>query len=470
MDRNDQSSLREPLLDQDDLKTSAESTSCIKKNWIQVGNTNGNTIFMLIIAVLSGLVIVNTYHTHTDVVRLNNFQNKAYQVKANRYVMGKHTSPTLLSIVDPETHELLSPSEQNLYQMFQLDHIELSNVDLVEADIKLDKNKLKSFDESLTIQIIVRKNKNTLHPGPLQHDDILRMRCGPNLFEVATLDQVLATTAFHNRRWYPGERYFSPDPVLNVYESGFFTLYIPKFPIIREKNCVFTLLRRIDKDFKRLKFLHLAIPSTIRLPSDDTPTGLHLALTDDPSEMVVQFVTASDGDPFVEVTHPNNNKTFEYKSQTTTYTNEDLCQAPANSTDAGNFISPGNLHTVTLVDLTPDTNYTYRVGLRRKGGSEIVYADEYHSFTTVPAIGSKDPFAFIAFGDQGCPVDGWALGGQTTTNMIKFEIDDAKIPIRAVHHFGDLSYARGHAHIWDAWLDMIQVYTSRVPLMIGVSQ
>lgn len=415
---------------------------------------------MLIIAILSGLVSINLGTFIFFSYDANGYHRP--EVKANTYNRGKHNSPTLLSIVDPETNRLLSPSEHNLYHLFQSDQIEISSVDPVEVEIKLDKNKLKSFHESLTVQINVRKN--ILDPDPLRHDDILRMRCGPNLFEVATLEQVLATTAFHNR----GYGYVKP--FLNVHESSFYTLYIPKFPIIREKKCVFTLLRRIDSKSKRIKFLHLAIPSTIRLPSLDTPTGLHLALTNDPSEMVVQFITASDGDPFVEVTHPNNNTSFDYEYKTTTYTNEDLCQAPANSTDAGNFIAPGNLHSVILNDLTPDTNYTYRVGLMKKGGSDIVYTDEYYSFTTAPVVGSKDPFAFIAFGDQGCPVDGWAMGGQITTDLIKIELDDAKIPIRAVHHFGDLSYARGHAHIWDAWLDMIQVYTSRVPLMVGVSQ
>jgi hypothetical protein len=41
-------------------------------------------------------------------------------------------------------------------------------------------------------------------------------------------------------------------------------------------------------------------------------------------------------------------------------------------------------------------------------------------------------------------------------------------PIREVHHFGDLSYARGAAHIWDEWFATIQSFSTAVPLMISV--
>jgi len=40
--------------------------------------------------------------------------------------------------------------------------------------------------------------------------------------------------------------------------------------------------------------------------------------------------------------------------------------------------------------------------------------------------------------------------------------------IRAIHHFGDLSYANGAGHIWDEWLNMISSFTTKVPLMVAV--
>jgi hypothetical protein len=40
--------------------------------------------------------------------------------------------------------------------------------------------------------------------------------------------------------------------------------------------------------------------------------------------------------------------------------------------------------------------------------------------------------------------------------------------VRIFHHSGDLSYARGAAHIWDEWLHMIQSFAACVPLLIDV--
>ena len=60
-----------------------------------------------------------------------------------------------------------------------------------------------------------------------------------------------------------------------------------------------------------------------------------------------------------------------------------------------------------------------------------------------------------------------------TAEMVRRELDEydkgnKMYPVRLVHHFGDLSYARGSAYLWDAWLDMIQPFASRIPFMVGV--
>lgn len=49
-------------------------------------------------------------------------------------------------------------------------------------------------------------------------------------------------------------------------------------------------------------------------------------------------------------------------------------------------------------------------------------------------------------------------------SMMRREGDD----LASVHHFGDISYARGAAHVWDGWFDMIQPMSTRVPLMVAV--
>lgn len=318
--------------------------------------------------------------------------------------------------------------------------------------------------------------------------------------DAATIKQALSSSYFHYTSTY--------HTMQQNYELNDNTWYIPSFPTIREEKCHFRLWRFLinkhdqsinhghqhhftnhkNNKFMKYKsrnvasssessFLLLATSNEFQLPSLDTPTGIHLSLRNDPKQIVVQYTTGSSGMPFVEVIHPNSTVTIHLGSSTT-YTNEDLCQYPANSTDIGWFIPPGHLHTVIVNDLIPNTKYEYRVGLKKEGqglreGIRIYSEknDKYHSFVTMPDIGSKDPFSFIVYGDQGCPVDGWAMGANMSTNMVRRELDDvnSKFPVRAVHHFGDLSYARGNAALWDDWLDMISIFTTRVPLLIGVS-
>jgi hypothetical protein len=165
-----------------------------------------------------------------------------------------------------------------------------------------------------------------------------------------------------------------------------------------------------------------------------------------------------------------------------TYTALDMCQEPAMRTEAGKFYPPGILHVVEFKDLIPNTEYDYQVGVislsdndenkhhnRHDDDDKIVWSD-VHSFTSAPLVGDTDPFSIIVYGDQGCPSDGWANGEELVTAMVQREIisGDKNKNIRSVHHFGDISYAQGAAHVWDAWHRMIAPFSVSIPLMVGV--
>ena len=57
-------------------------------------------------------------------------------------------------------------------------------------------------------------------------------------------------------------------------------------------------------------------------------------------------------------------------------------------------------------------------------------------------------------------------GGVRTSKWARREIESNHI--RSIHHIGDLGYAQGVGHMWDKWLDMVSVFSTSVPLMIGV--
>lgn len=75
----------------------------------------------------------------------------------------------------------------------------------------------------------------------------------------------------------------------------------------------------------------------------------------------------------------------------------------------------------------------------------------------------SEPYVYAVYGDQGCPSLGWGQGGVWSSHMVEQDPD-----IRAVHHFGDLSYAMGRAHIWDEWLTLVQGFATRIPLMVAL--
>lgn len=387
----------------------------------------------------------------------------------------EHNGPTVLSVVDEHTGRFIPAANNPLYDKFKSSlfvvHKTQEDEDVSDSfhsgiQLSLNKDSMSSYHEALELTWSSLDSNNVV-----DNDDILALYChsSPSSSMVtdstesidlskprdaATIGQAISTSIFHS----------------NGEDLDDNTWYIHSFPTIREEKCHFRMWRPQTSNEGKSELVLLAKSSDVHLPTLDTPTGIHLSLTNDPKEMVVQFITGYFGKPIVQVTHPDNAVT-EYSGTSTTYSNEDMCQEPATKTDTGCFVRPGNLHTVILRNLVPNTKYTYRVGLDtlEHNNEKGLYSEEYYSFMTIPEVGSTEPYALIAYGDQGCPVDGWAKGGKKSAVMVQQELDNATIPIRAVHHFGDLSYARGNAHLWDDWLDMISVFTTRVPLLVGVS-
>jgi len=282
--------------------------------------------------------------------------------------------------------------------------------------------------------------------------------------------------------------------------------YIPSFPVIRQEACQFLLydMERSEQgrahDEGRHHRIHhtqyhlLAVSNLFWLSSMTTPTAIHLAWTPDPTKLTVQYVTGSAGTPVVEYDElplKKDRLSFRVEGTSDTYTASDMCEAPANLTELGKFQSPGYLHTVVLNELKPNQVYAYRVGLLTGQGVTWTPSEEDHSggggirtynFTAPLAPGDGHSFSYLVYGDQGCPARGWGMGGAWTSAMAAREVhapvqassshNSRTTPtttgIRAVHHFGDLSYAQGAAHIWDEWFAMIQPFSVYVPLMVAV--
>ncbi|KAL7473161.1 hypothetical protein ACHAXS_013556 [Conticribra weissflogii] len=340
--------------------------------------------------------------------------------------------------------------------------------------------------------------------SPIKDDDIIALYCpaeesDPKKFrDSATIAQARATHSRHQT--------LLSDDTHDILMNNIWM--IPSFPIVREDSCEFRLyahekrftseeepsnskLRWFSPKEQTMKEEHhytlLATTGPISLTdSKKVPTGIHISLTGDPTEMNIQFTTGDSGKPVVEIAksdvmvkeivssdiyNPMSlNEGVEWikvEGESTTYTASDMCQEPATSTEPGCFISPGQLHTVKVTGLDPNTDYLYRVGVAT--GQGIKWSDYFAFRSSLPPGPTAEPLTFLAFGDQGC--EDWnniTSGAPNVTKLITHMIDHENITINSIHHLGDLSYAMGAAHIWDEWFNMIQPYASRVPLMVGV--
>ena len=190
------------------------------------------------------------------------------------------------------------------------------------------------------------------------------------------------------------------------------------------------------------------------------PVHGHIALTGDITEMRVHFISSTDSaKPFVyygtSALQPNTNRVY---GRTHTYTNTDMCGSPANTTvgEGGGYIPPGFMHEVLLTHLTPGKRYFYSYGQDETKMSKML------SFVAAPKVNPDYNFSFIIYADMGT----WADDRADTTSDLSLQLVDEGSEL--VVHCGDISYARGHAYLWDQWHQIIEPYATRVPYMVGI--
>lgn len=418
---------------------------------------------------------------------------------------------TRLSVMDPHTKEYISIADRTDEQLWrdllkrpdsatrEIDSSSrLRGLDRTSATplLTLDKTVLENHHESLTVywdEVAVEDTDVlALYCGNDENDDASRTGSAGDwgFLDAATIAQARATSLNHHH-WAIHESLTKDSNILEettthrrnrklrghrILSSSWF---IPKFPSsIRASWCEFVLHRierssfdddgSTDNDENKLYTVHtLGKSPRLDLQSTKIPTNVHLALTRDPTVVLLQFTTGSAGVP-IALFGTSSNPSDKVEGTSTTFGVDDLCGAPANST--GYFCDPGQLHTIVLRRLQPSTTYHYKVGVTF--GQGIVWREQILQFQSPPAnravtgSTSHDPYSFVVYANQGCPSLGWGMGGLWTTMGVAKEVQDHGL--HAVHHIGGLSYARGAGHIWDEWLSLTEAFATRVPLMIAV--
>ena len=481
---------------------------------------------------------------------------------------GGHTIPTLLSIVHPETGKYINALENPLYEHFKTAVIANHRVHGPNNDegpepqthhaghapfpkLWLDKKRLLDPNDSITVSW-TNGHHGVTGKSLIADDDLIALYCANNrmslqdddahsikfvnhdedseFLEVATIAQIRATSSRHLAQLRKGRK----DHVAEIN-----SWYIPRFPILRKRICQFVLYTNKREDNSRTKSsttatrtpdeqegstpdateteattkTPIAYSDIIKLYNPLTPTAIHLAFGTSNSSMVVQFTTGYYDQKYVPVVRygkasnsmPNSPPASIADGTSQTYAASDLCESPANQTEAGKFYPPGMLHSVELSNLDPDTAYAYQVGLMLletevnngdqitndgatsvlasgSGINSIVWSDEYTFLSPLPVAGedvsngdyssngrNDTLFSYVVYGDQGCPESGWGYdGGVAVSHAMVNEVTKSELPIRSVHHIGDLAYSNGAGHIWDEWFRMLSPFSTMIPLMVSV--
>lgn len=185
------------------------------------------------------------------------------------------------------------------------------------------------------------------------------------------------------------------------------------------------------------------------------PVHIHLALSNRIDQMFVSYLTNSSAYiPQCQYGFDPSTLNFQKNGTSITYQASDMCEEKANITGPHNFIDPGYIHTILLEDLRPSTMYYYRVGTNEHGWSSI------YSFITRPTD-ENETVSIIAYGDMGVTPNAVETVGHSILRAVTTNVT-------CLLHIGDISYARGTAVIWEAFMTQIQPLAARVPYMVSI--
>ncbi|CAI5738639.1 unnamed protein product [Hyaloperonospora brassicae] len=187
------------------------------------------------------------------------------------------------------------------------------------------------------------------------------------------------------------------------------------------------------------------------------PKHGHISFTDEIDEMSVMFNSASREVPVVKYGLDAFALDQQAEGTSKTYTAAHLCSHPANRSSQQWFRDPGNMHRVVLKGLNVGTRYFYKFGSDKDGWSSV------YSFMSRPDASVKSA-KFIAYADMGVYSAPAAIS--TAVRSYQDVVDGGYDSF--LLHFGDISYARGHAHVWDEFFHVIEPHATRVPYMVSI--
>ncbi|XP_060670610.1 probable inactive purple acid phosphatase 27 [Ziziphus jujuba] len=211
----------------------------------------------------------------------------------------------------------------------------------------------------------------------------------------------------------------------------------------------------------------VAISNFVSFVNPKAPVYPRLAQGKSWDEMTVTWTSGysiDDAVPFVEWGVKGESLTRS-AAATLTFDRSSMCGAPAWTVG---WRDPGFIHTSSLKELWPNTEYVYRLGHYLPDGSFVW--SKFYSFKGSPNPGQDSLQRVIVFGDMGkAERDGsndysdYQPGSLNTTDQLIKDLKNYDI----VFHIGDISYANGYISQWDQFTSQVEAISSTKPYMIA---
>lgn len=200
--------------------------------------------------------------------------------------------------------------------------------------------------------------------------------------------------------------------------------------------------------FSCLVSLALASPHNLggRGESYNPPQQMHLAVTGDPTQMVVSWMTTlPTSDSVVQVSNSAN-------SFFNSYTGEQASYLP----------SAGYVHHVLVTGLTPATKYDYICG-----SSDGGFTSQKATFKTPPVEGTRANHTFILYGDMGI----FQYSYPTVKHVTQL-VTNSNLDVDMVLQHGDMGYGNDRPDefyevSWNLFFYQMQIVMQQIPYMVA---
>eukprot|EP00762_Andalucia_godoyi_P002053 ANDGO_02468.mRNA.1 Purple acid phosphatase 18 len=187
----------------------------------------------------------------------------------------------------------------------------------------------------------------------------------------------------------------------------------------------------------------------------DVPKQLHLALTSDPSAMLIIWITHTE----------TKSPCAQYGVHSAQVSS--VANASVHTYDVGHLGFHGFIYEAVMTDLLPRTKYYYRVG--DCAGKEESFSEVMDFVSSPLATDKVDRVNMVVIGDQGTVAPfGFEVSNQLHRDNLKDRFDLVLLA-------GDIAYAGVSSQeegeiepIWDIYGEQIEPVASRVPWMAGV--